>query len=85
VLIDRIVVVSGDSDIVPAMKVARREGVQVVLTSLTHNVKASLREHADLYRNVDLQAVITRLFPGGLPEKPPSRGTSRPSQRTSVR
>jgi uncharacterized LabA/DUF88 family protein len=77
-LIDRIVVVSGDSDIVPAMKVARREGVQVVLTSLNHNIKASLREHADLYRNVDLQAVIAALFPGGLPVKPRSVRTVAP-------
>jgi uncharacterized LabA/DUF88 family protein len=78
-LIDRIVVVSGDADIVPAMKLARREGVQVVLASLNHNVKASLREHADLYRNVDLQAVVAGLFPGGLPAKPPSaRGTPGP-------
>jgi uncharacterized LabA/DUF88 family protein len=74
-LIDRIVVVSGDSDIVPAMKVARREGVQVVLASLNHNVKASLREHADLYRNVDLQLIIAELYPGGLPVKPPSNRT----------
>lgn len=76
-LIDRIVVVSGDADIVPAMKVARREGVQVVLASLNHKVKASLREHADLYRNVDLQAVVGTLFPGGLPAKPLSARTTR--------
>ncbi|HEX3468472.1 MAG TPA: NYN domain-containing protein [Candidatus Elarobacter sp.] len=69
-LIDRIVVVSGDSDIVPAMKVARREGVQVVLISLDHSVKASLREHADIYRNVDLTAVIASAYPGRLPQHP---------------
>ncbi|MBV8369634.1 MAG: NYN domain-containing protein [Candidatus Eremiobacteraeota bacterium] len=68
-LIDRIVVVSGDSDIVPAMKVARREGVQVVLVSLNHAIKGSLREHADLYRNVDLRAIVTRLYPAGLPSR----------------
>jgi uncharacterized LabA/DUF88 family protein len=78
-LIDRIVVVSGDADIVPAMKVARREGVQVVLTSLSHNVKASLREHADLYRNVDLQAVIAKLYPSGPPTRTPSTRAVPPS------
>jgi uncharacterized LabA/DUF88 family protein len=78
-LIDRIVVVSGDADIVPAMKVARREGVQVVLASLNHTVKASLREHADLYRTVDLQAVIAGLYPDGLPVKSPSRRAVAPS------
>lgn len=76
-LIDRIVIVSGDADIVPAMKVARREGVQVVLTSLGHHIKASLREHADLYRNVDLAAVIASTYPGGLPQRPVP--TSRPA------
>jgi uncharacterized LabA/DUF88 family protein len=69
-LIDRIVIVSGDADIVPAMKVARRHGVQVVLTSLGHNIKASMREHADIYRNVDLNAVIHGLYPSGLPARP---------------
>jgi uncharacterized LabA/DUF88 family protein len=83
-LIDRIVVVSGDSDIVPAMKVARREGVQVVLASLSHNVKASLREHADLYRNVDLQSIITGLYPDGLPTRPPSNRTTVPQPALSV-
>jgi uncharacterized LabA/DUF88 family protein len=77
-LIDRIVVVSGDADIVPAMKVARREGVQVVLTSLNHKVKTSLREHADLYRIVDLQAVIAGLYPGGLPVRQASNRTAVP-------
>jgi uncharacterized LabA/DUF88 family protein len=57
-LVDRIVVVSGDSDLVPAMKVARREGVQVVLISMSSTIKASLQEHADLYRTVDLGAII---------------------------
>lgn len=74
-LIDRIVVVSGDSDIVPAMKVARREGVQVILAPLDHKVKTSLREHADLYRNVDVQAVIAGLYPDGMPVRPASTRT----------
>src|SRR5665213_735758 len=52
--------------------VLRREGVQVVLASLSHNVKASLREHADLYRNVDLQGILSALYPNGLPTRPPS-------------
>jgi len=69
-LVDRIVIVSGDADIVPAMKVARRHGVQIVLTSLSHNIKASMREHADLYRTVDLNRVIQGLYPGGLPARP---------------
>ena len=51
-LVDRIVLVAGDSDLVPAMKLARREGVQVVLVSLGHGIKPILKEHADFYRPV---------------------------------
>lgn len=69
-LIDRIVIVSGDADIVPAMKVARRAGVQVVLASMGHGIKASLKEHADLYRNVDLPGVIASLYPDRVPIQP---------------
>ncbi len=43
-----IVVVTGDSDFVPAFKFARREGVKVILEPMGHNVRPELREHADL-------------------------------------
>jgi uncharacterized LabA/DUF88 family protein len=49
-LVERIVLAACDSDLVPAMKLARREGVQIVLVSLGAAVKRLLREHADLYR-----------------------------------
>lgn len=49
-IIDRIILVTSDSDLVPAMKLARREGVQVVLIHLGSFVKHLLREHADIYR-----------------------------------
>jgi uncharacterized LabA/DUF88 family protein len=42
-----IVLVTGDSDFVPAMKFARREGSQVILVTLGHGVKDSMRHHAD--------------------------------------
>ena len=61
-LVDRIVVVSGDADIVPAMKLARRAGVQVVLVSLDHSIRASLLQHADLYRKIDLAAIAGRVI-----------------------
>lgn len=69
-LVDRIVVVSGDADMIPAMKAARRGGLKVVLATLGHKVKASLKEHADLYRYVDVPAVIANLYPDGLPVRP---------------
>lgn len=43
-----IVLVTGDSDFVPAMKFARREGAQLFLVTLGHGVKESMREHSDL-------------------------------------
>ena len=48
--VERLVLVACDSDLVPAMKFARREGVQIVLVSLGASVKKLLREHADIYR-----------------------------------
>jgi uncharacterized LabA/DUF88 family protein len=43
-----IVLVSGDSDLVPAMKFARREGSQLVLITLGNNVKEAMLDHADV-------------------------------------
>lgn len=43
-----IVLVTGDSDFVPAMKFARREGAQLYLITLGHGVKEGMHEHADL-------------------------------------
>jgi uncharacterized LabA/DUF88 family protein len=46
--VDLLVLVTGDSDFVPAMKFARREGAQLFLVTFGHSVKDSLHEHADL-------------------------------------
>jgi uncharacterized LabA/DUF88 family protein len=43
-----IVLVSGDSDFVPAMKFARREGCQLFLCTLGQRVKPMMYEHSDL-------------------------------------
>ena len=48
-----IVLVTGDSDFVPAMKFARREGTQLFLCSLGQHVKAAMLEHSDLTLNLD--------------------------------
>lgn len=44
---DVIVLVSGDSNFVPAVKLARREGAQVFLLTSEHQVADEVREHAD--------------------------------------
>ena len=43
-----IVLVTADSDFVPAMKFARREGAQLVLITLGHGIRDGLIEHADI-------------------------------------
>lgn len=52
-IVERIVLVTADSDFVPSMKFARREGVQVILVTMGHMlVKNELKEHTDELRTV---------------------------------
>lgn len=54
-VVDRIILFTGDTDFVPAMKYARREGVQVVLAALSdRKIRKELREHSDEFRVVSL-------------------------------
>lgn len=46
-LVGKIILVSGDSDFVPAAKLARREGIDVVLDPMWQNVDDKLFEHID--------------------------------------
>ena len=46
-LVSTIVIVSGDSDLVPAFKFARREGIRVYLDTMRHGVRRELKAHAD--------------------------------------
>jgi len=43
-----IVVVTGDSDMVPAFTFARREGVRIYLDHMNHGVRRDLKAHVDL-------------------------------------
>lgn len=45
--VDRIVLIAGDSDFVPAAKLARREGIDFVLDPLWATITPSLNEHID--------------------------------------
>jgi uncharacterized LabA/DUF88 family protein len=47
-MVSAIVVVTGDSDLVPAFKFARREGCRVYLDHMGHGVRRELKVHADL-------------------------------------
>jgi uncharacterized LabA/DUF88 family protein len=74
-IVDRIVLVTGDEDFVPAMKFARREGTQVVLVPMGSKLlKEALRQHADYVREVP-----SHLFPAApTPAKKPLQPRSNP-------
>lgn len=46
-LVDRIILIAGDSDFVPAAKVARREGIDFVLDPMWNQIGDDLFEHID--------------------------------------
>lgn len=45
--IDQIILIAGDSDFVPAAKLARREGIDFILDPMWATIRASLFEHID--------------------------------------
>ncbi len=51
-LVDRIILISGDSDFVPAAKVARREGIDFILDPMWNHIDDSLFEHIDGLRSM---------------------------------
>jgi len=55
-LVDCIVLMSGDSDFVPAAKLARREGIDFILDPLGQRVKDELEEHVDAIRDLWLSS-----------------------------
>ena len=59
-MVNQIVLVSGDGDFVPAAKLARREGVDVILDPMWASIGDSLHEHIDGLRS-------TSPRPGGYP------------------
>lgn len=49
--VDQIILISGDSDFVPAAKLARREGIDFILDPMGANIKDDLFEHIDGLRS----------------------------------
>jgi uncharacterized LabA/DUF88 family protein len=62
-LVDRVVLITGDADFVPAAKLARREGLDVVLDPLWNSISPSLHEHID-----GLKSVWPRPLPKSSPD-----------------
>lgn len=50
-LVTQIILISGDSDFVPAAKHARREGIDFILDPMWHSISPSLNEHIDGLRS----------------------------------
>ncbi len=50
-LVDKIVLISGDTDFVPAAKLARREGIDFILDPMWRQPPADLRRHVDGLRS----------------------------------
>jgi uncharacterized LabA/DUF88 family protein len=46
-LVDQIILISGDSNFVPAIKVARKDGIDFILDPMHQNIDESLFEHID--------------------------------------
>lgn len=46
-LVDQIILIAGDSDFVPAAKLARREGIDFILDPMWSNIRPDLFEHID--------------------------------------
>lgn len=45
--VNQIILISGDSDFVPAAKLARREGIDFILDPMWNPIKSNLSEHID--------------------------------------
>lgn len=70
-LVDKVVLVSDDSDFVPAIKMARREGVDVILDPMGNHVSDDLLEHVDGVESF----VGDAAFVGSLPPVPACSAT----------
>ncbi|MHB1933654.1 MAG: NYN domain-containing protein [Leptospirillum sp.] len=60
-LVEQIILISGDSDFVPAAKLARREGIQFLLDPMQANIKPDLFEHIDgLFDKIWTRALLPK-------------------------
>ncbi len=72
--VDRIALITGDTDFIPAMKHARANGLQVVLVAVPgHNPPHGMREHCDFVRRIEW------------PRSAPSEATAQSSKLTKRR
>jgi len=58
---DRIILIAGDSDFVPAIKEARRHGIQVALLTLGNKVSDHLRLNCDFLREHHISELLKKI------------------------
>ena len=63
--VDQIILISGDSDFVPAAKHARREGVDFILAPMGATIKPDLFEHIDGLINKPYKKALKAGVPAG--------------------
>jgi uncharacterized LabA/DUF88 family protein len=70
-LVERIVLIAGDSDFVPAAKMARREGIEFVLDAMWKTIRPDLQEHVDVLRSTIRRQESRGARPDGEPTEHP--------------
>lgn len=81
-LVDQIILIAGDSDFVPAAKLARMKGIDFVLDHLKNNIDPSLNEHIDGLNSFDLVSVLESVLKVEPDVKPIWWGNEKPSKKT---
>jgi len=77
--VEQIVLIIGDSDFVPAAKLARREGIDVVIDPLGHDLHDHLYEHTDGVRNLLPKGGVNKGSEESTVRKPMSERSARPA------
>lgn len=70
-LADKIVLIAGDSDFVPAAKLARIGGIDFVLDAMRNNIDPSLHEHIDGLISFDVVSILKDIFNAEPDTRPP--------------
>lgn len=55
---ERVIFVTGDSDFIPAIKTARRNGIFVYLVTLNHMVRSELPDNCDVCNSDGIKSYI---------------------------
>lgn len=56
-IVDKIAIVTGDTDFIPAMKYARREGTLVAIVDIGGKLRSEMKQHADQVIYLDLNKI----------------------------